>query len=131
LRWSLLIEFSCLYPSVNTDRKIPVVYTVRMMKGITVEFNKTNHMVTWYFTDIIILSVMSLVILNLWPHDRPFSPPPSFLIFPYAFCSFNKQLPLSSQISTQFNPQQQIWPPKYLVCQHPYFNSNFIEDSLL
>jgi len=42
-------NFSSMYPSVNTDRKILSVCTDRMTEDITMKFNKVNHMVTSYF----------------------------------------------------------------------------------
>jgi hypothetical protein len=38
-----------LYFSVDTDKKILLVYTEKITKDIIIRFKKTNYTVTWYF----------------------------------------------------------------------------------
>jgi len=68
-------------------------------------------------TDRIILSVMPLIIFNLWPDDRPLSPPLPFLLLSYAFFSQQTTTPPPISTSTQFNLLWQIQPPQHSVCE--------------
>ena len=54
-------------------------------------------------TDGIILLVMSSVIFNLWPDDRPSSPPSLFFLLPYVFFLQQTTTPYSQHNSTSHN----------------------------
>jgi hypothetical protein len=108
-------NFSSLYPLVNTDRKIPSVYTEGMTTKL--QWDSKRQIVRWRdiftnrmidgFTNSIILSVIPSMIFNLWPGDWPSYPHLPLLHFSFFLTHFfcNKQSPLahSQHNSTSHN----------------------------
>jgi len=96
----MTVKYVCKY----TDEIFSLVYYKGYYSGI-----KKKHIVRWCdictnrmidgVTVRIILSVTLSVIFNLWPDDRSSSPPPSFLLFSYAFFFTTNSHPLPSHFN--------------------------------